>query len=112
MLKNKIRTIVIITLILLILSAQVISAKTLSLSGITITVDAGHGGRDPGTTYGKIYEKDINLEIAKKLEKELISAGANVYMTRTADVDLSSIYDSKKKPRRPLSSPSSNKKEQ
>ena len=97
MLKNKIRTIVIITLILLILSAQVISAKTLSLSGITITVDAGHGGRDPGTTYGKIYEKDINLEIAKKLEKELISAGATVYMTRTADVDLSSIYDSKKK---------------
>ena len=44
MLKNKIRSIVIITLILLILSAQVISAKTLSLSGITITVDAGHGG--------------------------------------------------------------------
>ena len=38
-----------------------------------------------------------NLEIAKKLEKELISAGATVYMTRTADVDLSSIYDSKKK---------------
>ena len=59
MLKNKIRTIVIITLILLILSAQVISAKTLSLSGITITVDAGHGGRDPGTRYGKILEKDF-----------------------------------------------------
>ncbi len=97
MLKNKIRTIVIITLILLILSAQVISAKTLSLSGITITVDAGHGGRDPGTTYGKIYEKDINLEIAKKLEQELTKNGATVYMTRTADVDLSSIYDSKKK---------------
>ncbi len=97
MLKNKIRTIVIITLILLILSAQVISAKTLSLSGITITVDAGHGGRDPGTTYGKIYEKDINLEIAKKLQNDLATSGATVYMTRTADVDLSSIYDSKKK---------------
>ena len=97
MLKNKIRTIVIITLILLILSSQVISAKTLSLSGITITVDAGHGGRDPGTTYGKIYEKDINLEIAKKLQNDLATSGATVYMTRASDVDLSSIYDSKKK---------------
>ena len=59
MLKNKIRTIVIITLILLILSAQVISAKTLSLSGITITVDAGHGGTDPGAVANNLKEKDL-----------------------------------------------------
>lgn len=47
--------------------------------------------------YNKILEKDLNLEISKKLDKELTKKGAITYMTRTQDVDLSSIYDSRKK---------------
>ena len=42
-------------------------------------------------------EKDINLEISKQLDKELSKNGAITYMIRTKDVDLSSIYDSRKK---------------
>lgn len=59
--------------------------------------DTCHGGRDPGTMYNSIKEKDLNLEISKALEKELTKNGAIVYMIRTSDIDLSSIYDSKKK---------------
>lgn len=62
----------------------------------TIYIDPGHGGRDSGAVYKNIYEKDINLEISKKLEKELVSYGAAVYMTRDDDIDLS-IGDSNKK---------------
>lgn len=47
--------------------------------------------------YNSIKEKDLNLEISKALEKELTKNGAIVYMIRTSDIDLSSIYDSKKK---------------
>ena len=47
--------------------------------------------------FGKIYEKDINLEISKVLEKELASRGAIVYMVRNDDSDLSSVYDKLKK---------------
>lgn len=97
MLKSKMRTIIIITFLLIILSIEIISAKTSPLLGTTITIDPGHGGRDPGTIYASILEKDINLEIAKQLQKELLTNGATVYLTRSADVDLSSIYDSKKK---------------
>lgn len=60
-------------------------------------LQSAHGGRDPGTMYNSIKEKDLNLEISKVLEKELTKNGAIVYMIRTSDIDLSSIYDSKKK---------------
>ena len=67
------------------------------LLGKVIVVDPGHGGRDPGTIYGTIYEKDINLAIAKVLERILSEHGAIVYMVREDDSDLSSIYDQRKK---------------
>ena len=62
----------------------------LPLTGRVIVVDAGHGKEDPGTSYGDIYEKDINLKIALHLEKELSSLGALVILTREGDYDLSS----------------------
>ena len=55
---------------------------------ITIVIDPGHGGVDPGTTYKDIYEKDINLMIAKKLKYELDLIGINVLLTRNGDYDL------------------------
>lgn len=97
MLRKKYKSLIIIFCTLIIFSIQTIKAEELPLFGVIITVDAGHGGRDPGTSYGNIEEKDINLEISKKLEKELIKNGAIVYMVRDSDIDLSSIYDSRKK---------------
>lgn len=69
----------------------------LPLLGRVIFVDPGHGGRDPGTTYGKIMEKDIVLEISQVLREELMKKGAIVYMTRETDEDLSSQWDVRKK---------------
>ena len=97
MLKTKYKTLLLIIFCILVLSLQVISAKTLPLQDTIIMIDPGHGGRDSGTYYGEILEKDINLEISKALEEELTKKGAIVYMTRKRDIDLSSIYDSAKK---------------
>lgn len=97
MLKIKYKTTLLIIFCLLVLSLQVISAQSLPLQDTIIMVDPGHGGRDSGTYYGEIYEKDINLEISKTLAQELSKQGAIVYMTRKRDIDLSSIYDSAKK---------------
>ena len=60
------------------------------LTGKTIIIDPGHGQEDPGTSYGTVYEKDINLSISLYLEEELGSLGANVILTRDGDYDLSS----------------------
>ncbi|OGS39089.1 MAG: hypothetical protein A2551_00225 [Elusimicrobia bacterium RIFOXYD2_FULL_34_30] len=52
-----------------------------------IVVDAGHGGEDPGAIGCKgTKEKDINLEIAKKLAKLLKENDYKVYTTRSEDV--------------------------
>lgn len=62
---------------------------SLSLQGKVIVVDAGHGGKDPGTVYKDIYEKDINLSISLYLEEYLSEYGATVVLTRDSDNDLS-----------------------
>ncbi|NLT58323.1 MAG: hypothetical protein GXX99_05100 [Clostridiales bacterium] len=53
-----------------------------------VVVDAGHGGFDGGAVSGGVLEKDLNLQIAKKLEIELLRAGYQVVMTRTEDTAL------------------------
>lgn len=81
----------------MIIVTKVNATEDLPLLGRVIVIDAGHGGRDPGTIYGNIYEKNINLEISKVLERILSSKGAIVYMIREEDSDLSSAYDKLKK---------------
>jgi N-acetylmuramoyl-L-alanine amidase len=64
--------------------------KNHPLKGITITLDAGHGGDEKGAISGNnIPEKDINLAITLKLKQVLENAGANVYLTRKDDSDVS-----------------------
>ena len=60
------------------------------LMGKTIVIDVGHGGKDGGTSYKDIFEKDINLDIALKLKGLLLKNGVNVILTREGDYDLSS----------------------
>lgn len=57
-----------------------------SLNGKKIIVDAGHGGSDVGCTgvSGRL-EKEVNLEIAQKLQALLEAEGAEVIMTRETD---------------------------
>ena len=61
----------------------IVSAKS---TKETIMIDAGHGGYDVGavSNYGD-YEKDINLDIALLVGKQLKSYGYNVVYTRTSD---------------------------
>lgn len=65
-------------------------SRTFGLGVKTIMIDPGHGGADPGTI-GKMgtKEKDIVLDIAKRLKAHLIRKGHyNVLMTRDEDITL------------------------
>lgn len=56
---------------------------------ITIAIDAGHGGDDPGKVgINKVLEKEINLAISKKLEACLKKQKIKVEMTRQSDEGL------------------------
>ena len=81
---NKYKLLILICFFLLTISLPNVTASinNLNLLGKIIVLDAGHGGTDSGAKNGKIVEKELNLLLVKKLEKELISRGATVYLTR------------------------------
>ena len=60
--------------------------EQLGLTIQTVMIDPGHGGKDPGAVHGDIYEKDINLSVAKTLGAKLKKQGFDVLYTRTKDV--------------------------
>ncbi|MEZ5418715.1 MAG: N-acetylmuramoyl-L-alanine amidase [Vicinamibacterales bacterium] len=61
-------------------------ARQLGLGVSRIVIDAGHGGRDPGTPTSGSTEARIVLDIALRLEKLLVKEGFDVVLTRRTDV--------------------------
>ncbi|MEH7115996.1 N-acetylmuramoyl-L-alanine amidase [Neobacillus vireti] len=56
------------------------------LTGKTIVLDPGHGGKDKGTTgLASTPEKSLNLTTAEVVKQKLENAGAQVILTRTSD---------------------------
>ena len=60
------------------------------LAGLTVAIDAGHGGTDPGSLgyMQNKNEKDLNLDFALALSLKLESMGASTVLTRTNDITL------------------------
>ncbi len=50
-----------------------------------VVIDAGHGGHDCGAKCDSKKEKDLVLQITKKLKREFKSEGYKVYLTRNRD---------------------------
>ena len=67
----------------------------------TVIIDAGHGGEDGGAVgVTGLVEKDLNLDLAKRLAALLEERGYRVIMTRTEDVllyDHNTDYHGRKK---------------
>ncbi|MBN8417625.1 MAG: N-acetylmuramoyl-L-alanine amidase [Verrucomicrobia bacterium] len=54
-----------------------------------VVVDAGHGGHDGGAVANGVIEKNMSLDIASRVKRELEAAGVRVVMTRSGDSFLS-----------------------
>lgn len=69
-----------------------LAACMMSLMSFTVVIDAGHGGHDAGAIGPKmgIQEKDLNLDVAKRLAAKIRTnyPDIKVVMTRTTDVFL------------------------
>jgi len=61
------------------------------MSKLRVAIDPGHGGSDPGASLDSKFgpfEKDVNLNYAKKVREKLISMGVkndNIYLARSDD---------------------------
>lgn len=66
--------------------AERMDVTGVSLTGKKIIIDAGHGGFDVGCTgVDGREEKEVNLEIAQRLQQKLQGEGVMTIMTRTTD---------------------------
>jgi len=59
------------------------------IKNLTIIIDPGHGGSDPGAIYSNILEKDLNLQVSLKISKLLKESGYDVILLRENDTTIS-----------------------
>ncbi len=64
-------------------------ASQLGLTVHTVFIDAGHGGRDPGTSHNKVLERLVTLDVAMTLGRLLEANGLEVVYSRTRDTAVS-----------------------
>jgi N-acetylmuramoyl-L-alanine amidase len=54
-----------------------------------VILDPGHGGRDSGAMCGSLFEKDLTLDVARRIDRLLDSEGIATLMTRLGDTYVS-----------------------
>ena len=59
----------------------------------TIFLDPGHGRRDSGAYYYNVAEKDLNMQMYRKLRKKLEELGYKVLTSRDSDIDVDFITE-------------------
>ncbi|MGB7086039.1 MAG: DUF3747 domain-containing protein, partial [Phormidesmis sp.] len=56
---------------------------------LTVVIDPGHGGRDPGAVgIGGLREKDINITVSRRIQQSLQDRGVNALLTRSDDREI------------------------
>jgi N-acetylmuramoyl-L-alanine amidase len=56
---------------------------------LSVVIDAGHGGKDNGTTAGGLHEKDISLAIAQQVARQSVGYPIRILLSRNADSTMS-----------------------
>ena len=64
------------------------AAAAVAPLGITVVLDAGHGGAQPGCVIGDLQEKEIAMAITQRLKMRLEQMGFDVVLTRGDDMDV------------------------
>ncbi|MDQ6809291.1 MAG: N-acetylmuramoyl-L-alanine amidase [Verrucomicrobiota bacterium] len=50
-----------------------------------VIIDPGHGGQDSGTMHSGLLEKDLALDVGRRIERLLQAKGVSTLLTRTGD---------------------------
>lgn len=89
---------VVLIFILSFVFSEAVYRSVSKFNGITIVLDAGHGGRDGGSVgVDGTIEKEINLEYVLCLKDKLVEQGYKVVLTRKNDDGLYSEFAKNKK---------------
>jgi N-acetylmuramoyl-L-alanine amidase len=67
------------------MNAERVTASAFPLTVRRVVLDAGHGGSDPGAIAPELLEKEITLDIGRRLRMLLEQNGFDVVVTRDSD---------------------------
>ncbi len=56
---------------------------------VCVVIDAGHGGQDSGAIRDGVQEKDLTLDVARRVQKLAVAQGFVTVLTRTGDETVS-----------------------
>ena len=65
--------------------SRTLQSPTASKPFTVVVLDPGHGGRDSGAMCGGVLEKDLTLDVARRIDRLLNSEGVATLMTRVGD---------------------------
>src|ERR1043166_2473515 len=68
--------------------SKVIQSRTPKPFAVVV-LDPGHGGQDSGAMCGGVMEKDLTLDVARRIDRLLDSDGGATLMTRLGDTYVS-----------------------
>lgn len=68
------------------LPAAVAYREEIGGAKMKVYIDPGHGGKDPGGSGHGILEKDVVLDVALRLQKELRRYNCEIRLSRTTDI--------------------------
>ncbi|MFC4320049.1 N-acetylmuramoyl-L-alanine amidase [Litchfieldia salsa] len=74
---------------------EAVNEKAAYKEPLVVFLDPGHGGYDPGATFGGHKESNLNLTIANKVKTLLLKQGYKVHMSRQGDSYISLLDRSK-----------------
>ncbi len=75
------------SLVIVLTVAIMATLPRVPLEAVVIVIDPGHGGHDPGAIVAGVQEKDVNLAIARRVQRAAEGVpGLQVVLTRTEDV--------------------------
>lgn len=63
-------------------------AEQLGLTVQTVFIDAGHGGKDPGTLHNGVVEREVVLDISRRVGRMLSANGLDVVYSRSSDASV------------------------
>lgn len=78
-----------------------IAPEVRPLNGVTVVLDPGHGGQDPGTTAGPLSEAALTYRLANELAVQLRTEGAQVVFTVKSRQLAPALLQSETPPARP-----------
>ncbi len=79
----------------------IVAPEIRPLGGVTVVLDPGHGGQDPGTTAGPLSEAALTYRLANELSAQLRAEGALVVYTVRSRQLAPTLLESEADPERP-----------